>query len=170
MNRLARWVCLAAVLVGLVGCASYQLGDPGEPRVASLRLLPLEDRAAAPQVRGQLQRDLAEAFLQTGTVQLTQSRTSPTLAVVLTQWGTRERTTRSDDTGRAFSVELTLEAEVTLRDAAGGLLLNAVPVRAETTVFADPSLMDAQFQAMPQLTAELAQRIATLVSQPWGEE
>ena len=151
-----RWlVGFGAALLLLLGngCASYQLGDPAEPRV--------------PAVRGPLQRDLSEAFLTSGQVVLTTSDRSATMQVVLTDWGQRERTTRSDDTGRAFSVDLVLQAEVTLVSATGEVLLAAVPVRAETTIFADNSLMDAQFQAMPQLTTELAERIATLVTQPW---
>jgi len=167
MNALVRWWLLLGCMLVTAGCASYHLGDPNEPRVENLRLLPLVDRAGTPQIRSQLQRDLAEAFLQTGTMTLSQSTNRPTLEVVLTDWSQRERTTRSDDTGRAFSVEMRLQAEVTLRDTDGTLLLNAVPVRAETTVFATNSLIDAQFQATPQLTAELAQRIAQLVAHPW---
>ena len=150
----------------LPGCAAYQLGDPSEPLVRAVRLEPVQDRAAVPQIRGLLARDLATSLVRGGQVTLDDDA-GAVLEVVIVRWNTRERTTRVDDTGRAFSVDATLGAEVTLTAADGTRWLDQTFVTAETTLFAEPSLSAAEFQAMPPLSAELAARIAQLVTNPW---
>jgi hypothetical protein len=165
-------------LLGLVsGCSHYQLGTEGKLAFHTLYIAPVENKAKLPQAVAVITNQLREAFIHDGRVSVVDSPTDAdaTLTVSLSSYGRGVATSRPDDTGLARKFNLDLVALCTLRDnRTNTVLFEKRPVSAQQQIFATATPSDAdsvqqqaEYQALPQLAASLAQKIAHTTLDVW---
>jgi outer membrane lipopolysaccharide assembly protein LptE/RlpB len=151
----------------LTGCAHYQLGDASKLPYTSLSIAPIVNQSYAPQVQTYLSEALFTELVNHGRVALLPNGKAETsLKVVLTDYRKRIGATSREDTGRARSLDLTLEAYATLVDKEGNVLY-AQTFSATDSYYADNGSVAAESQAMPLLAHRLAEKIAKAVLGVW---
>lgn len=157
-------------LLGLAGCANYQLGTEGKLTFATLYIEPVENRTLLPQARGLLSTHLRDAFAQDGRVTLVNSpeTADATLQVVIRDFRRDVASVRESDTGLARKFTLTLETACTLRDRRSGQTLFADrPVSTQRDAFTDGGQLQSEFQTLPLLAESLAKKIAHAALDVW---
>jgi hypothetical protein len=160
---------LAASLLALAGCGRYQLGRHAEPPFRSIYIAPVANAAFAPQAQAILTQQIREALLHDGLVQVaTIDHADAVLEVVLRDFQRTVAATRIDDTGLAEKLRLELRADCTLTDSRSGrVYFRNRAVSATADAFPEDRPQQAEFQAMPVLTHNLARRIAYEILQVW---
>lgn len=111
-------VCVALLgWFGSVGCSHYQLGNGGTLAFSRLYVAPIRDDAALPQATALVTSQIRERILRDGRVRLVDSPADAEaiLEVTLTRYERGVATVRPNDTGLARKLELSLQAEATLR-------------------------------------------------------
>jgi len=159
------------------GCAHYQLGTTGKLSFHTLYIAPVENKAALPQSVAIISAQLREAFLRDGRVTMVNSpeEADATLSVSLSRLGREVTSARTDDTGLARKFNLDLTALCTLRDNRNStLIFEKRPVLAEQQIFTtattqqtDSQQLQAEYQALPQLAATLADKITHTTLDVW---
>jgi hypothetical protein len=175
-----RWLypLVALFSLGLFsGCAHYQLGTEGKLSFHTLYLAPVENKARLPQSVAIVSTQLRDAFLHDGRVTLVNSaaEADATLTVSLAHYGRDVTTSRPDDTGLARKFNLNLTAACTLRDnRTGQTLFEKRAVAVEQQIFAtatpqqaDGNQLQAEYQAVPQLAAKLADKVTHATLDVW---
>lgn len=169
------------LLIFLSGCRSYQLGNPAELTFQTLYVKPVQNASYAPQAQALLSSQIREAFILDGRLQIVTNEADAD-AVLLVDLKDYRRSTaireRADTTlGRSF--DLTLEAQVALFDQTSGrYLFQNRRISERSAAFVDnpyaaagapspQSFAQAEYQAMPRITRDLAQKIADEVLSPW---
>jgi hypothetical protein len=179
----AHWRCLILVPALLLSaCSHYQLGTGTELAFTTLYVAPVRNDAVLPQAVAVVSRELRQAFLQDGRVQLVGSaeEADATLHLTLVNYGRTMTTARVEDTGLARKFDLALEAECTLRDErTGTLLLDARRLAVTRQVFTDGDGFSigglpapggqnpAEYQTLPLLAEQLADRVIHAVLDVW---
>lgn len=181
-----RFASLLLICFGLIavlgGCRSYQLGSPAELTFQSIYVKPVQNDSYAPQAQALLSSQIREALIRDGRLRLVTSEDAAdaVLLVTLTDY-IRETATRDrQDTTVGTDFDLTLRAEIALWDQVNGKNLfegrqlsersNAFvddPYRAGA--IRDQGFLQAEYQAMPRITRDLAKKIADEVLSPWEE-
>lgn len=162
----------------MAGCQSYQLGDPAQLDFESIYIKPVTNNSFAPQVQALLSSQIRELFIRESRISMVndQQEADVTLFVNLINYDRDTAARQSNDTVLARSFDLNLYAEVSLFDHNSGSYLFENRVLAQTySVYADnpyeqdqaPSLVQAEYQAMPNLARKLARNIADEVLSPW---
>lgn len=162
-------VGLVGLALLLAGCGHYRLGTPGALTFRTLYLPPVTNEALVPQAVALVSRELRSAFLRDGRVQLVESPESAdtVLAVSLADYGRTATTALPDDTGRARKFDLTLEAEITLTRASSGERLLQRRVAVTRQLFTDGGQLPAEYQTLPLLAQQLADRVTHAVLDVW---
>ncbi|MBL9216375.1 MAG: LptE family protein [Opitutaceae bacterium] len=169
--NLLRFICgIAVILLGLAGCAHYQLGNEGELKFSRLYIAPVASDALVPQSRALVTTALREAFVRDGRVSLVDfpSEADAVLHVKLLGYERSVGVSRQDDTGLARRFDVTLRASATLRDNRSPQVYFADrPLAAKRGVFTDSGLVPAEYQLMPLLAEELAKEALHAVVDTW---
>ncbi|MGF1450892.1 MAG: LPS assembly lipoprotein LptE [Opitutales bacterium] len=161
---------LAAVAVVVAGCAHYALGDGSEPPFDRVWVAPVQNQALVPRASAPVTGAIRDRFLQEpGKLALADqdAANAARLEVVLTDFSRRMITTLPTDTGRGETFQLVLDASVTLRGPDGEVLFRDRPFFAATTAFALANFPNAEYQALPVLAKELADKIHHAVNSVW---
>lgn len=168
LPRLGEW-CLLLLLSALAaGCAGYQLGTGSEPEFETLHISPVRNQTLAPQVRAPLQSALAEAFLRDGTLRLAgKDEAGGVLEVIITDYQRQGVAALPADTGRDFGFLLTLTAQVRLTESARGEVILDRPFTVETPIYATSNLNEVEYQTLPLLLSDLAEKVKDAVAAPW---
>ncbi len=161
----------AAVLL-LLGsaCGHYQLGTTAAPVFASLHIAPVASTPLVPQARPIVSAQLRDAFIRDGRVSLAsdEARADATLLLTLTDYHREVATVRPGDTGLARKFEVTLAAEITLRDnRTGAELFSRRPVTVKRDLFTDGGQLQAEYQLLPLLAADLAEKARHAALDVW---
>lgn len=173
---LALWV---ASFLG--GCKSYQLGHPTELPFKSIYIQPAANDSFAPQAQALLSSQIREAFIRDGRTRLVTSEedADAVLLINLTEYDRSAAARQSADTAVARDFDLNLTAEVSLFDQnKGDYYFQKRELQERSNAFADNPYADrtdvrtqdflqAEYQAMPRLTRDLARKIADEVLSPW---
>lgn len=165
----------------LSGCKSYQFGNPTELPFKSIYIQPVTNGSFAPQAQALLSSQIREAFIRDGRTQVVTSEdeADAVLLVNLTEYGRTAAARQSDDTVLARDFDLALTAKVSLFDQnKGDYYFQGRELRERSNAYADNPYADsgtlptqdflqAEYQAMPRLTRDLARKIADEVLSPW---
>jgi hypothetical protein len=158
------------VWLGLGGCAHYQLGTGGTLAFHTLYAAPIENKTLLPQAHAIVSTALREELLRDGRITLVDSpdQADATLSLVITDYHRDIATVRSDDTGLARKLALTLRATVTLRDNRTGRdLFSQRPVDAEHDAYTDSGQLQSEYQVLPLLAGALAKKVAHATLDVW---
>ena len=162
----------------MAGCQSYQLGDPAQLDFKSIYIKPVTNDSFAPQVQALLSSKIRELFIRDSRTRMVndQREADVILFVNLISYNRDKAARRSNDTVLARNFDLNLNAEISLFDQNSGSYLFEDRVLTQTySTYTDnpyeqvqvPSLVQAEYQAMPNLARKLARKIADEVLSPW---
>lgn len=175
-------VSLLMFAVLLSGCRSYQLGSPAELTFQSIYVQPVTNASYAPQAQALLTSQIREALIRDGRLRLVTSEEAAdaVLFVNLSEYDRETATRDRQDTTVGLDFDLTLHAEVALFDQVNGeYLFQERSLSERSNAFVDDpytpagaprtqSFSQAEYQAMPRLTRDLAKKIADEVLSPWA--
>lgn len=163
------WCALAAVL-GLTGCAGYQLGTGTAQKFATLYIAPVTSEALVPQARVLVTSAVREAFIKDGRVKLvdTAAAAEAVLAITLAGYERSVAVSRTDDTGLARRFDVTLKAQATLTDnRTKQAYFSRRPLDAKRGVFTDSGLVPSEYQGLPLLAEQLANEAVHAALDTW---
>ena len=170
--RLALSLALAGVVVGLAtGCANYQLGT-GAASIGgeTIFIAPVKNTAAIPQAAAPVTRAVRAKFVSDGRVPLARSaaQSDLQLEIELVKYARDFTAVLPSDTALARKFELTLTAHCTLTNRrTGKILFTDREISSTRQIFVDGGQNPAEYQVLPQLAAQLAERISHAVLDVW---
>ncbi|MBS0633529.1 MAG: hypothetical protein JSS11_16590 [Verrucomicrobia bacterium] len=170
LSQLGFLACLATAVVGLGGCARYQLGTAAKLTFSSIYVAPVENKTLLPQAQTVVSTQLRDAFLRDNRVSLVNSPESAdvTLQVVIRDYHRSVQAARSDDTGLARKFALTLGVNCTLRDnRSGKALFTDRQIEVQRDAFTDSGQLQSEYQALPLLAQSLADKVSHTVLDVW---
>lgn len=165
-------VALLAATVGLLaGCANYRLGTPAPSSITSIYIAPVRNDATLPQATALVTAALREAFARDGRLTLAASPAAAdaTLTVTLRDYSRAATTVRPGDTGLARKFDLTVRATATLAPSTADApaLFTDRPLAVTRQIFTDDGQNPAEYQALPLLAEQLADRALHAVLDVW---
>lgn len=181
-TRPITFALLALWVAGFLGgCQSYQFGNPTELPFTSIYIKPATNDSFAPQAQALLSSQIREAFIRDGRTRLVTSEedADAVLLVNLTEYDRKAAARRRDDTALARDFDLILSAEVSLfNQNKGDYYFRGRMLEERSNAYADnpyaapgteqtQDFLQAEYQAMPRLTRDLARKIADEVLSPW---
>lgn len=172
---MSRRVFHAFALTGLLalcsaGCAGYRLGTGSHLEFASLHVAPVQMRALVPQAQPLLTSAVREAFLKDGRVTIATSREAAeaTLQIVVRDYRRDIATVRPGDTGLARKFIVTLAVDATLTSTRdGSAFFSNRRLEAKRDVFTDSGQQHAEYQILPLLAQDLADKLTHAVLDTW---
>jgi outer membrane lipopolysaccharide assembly protein LptE/RlpB len=162
-------ICLICGILGLSGCAQYQLGTSAKVSFSTLYVEPVESETLLPQARAIVSTQLREAFARDGRVTLVNSAEAAdaTLHVTLRDYRREVASVLENDTGLARKFILTLDVACTLTPRAGKDLFTDRIVRVQRDAFTDGGQLQAEYQVVPLLAEALAKKVVHTVLDVW---
>jgi uncharacterized membrane protein len=170
MTRFLPVLCLLTSVLGLAGCAGYQLGTGTQQKFSTLFIAPVTTEALIPQARELVTTQLREAFNKDGRIRLVNSpaEAEAVLQVALSGYDRTVAVSRQDDTGLARRFDVSLRAHATLTDErTKQAFFVRRPLTAKRGVFTDSGLVPSEYQALPLLAEQLANEVAHAVLDTW---
>lgn len=157
--------------VGITGCAHYELGS-GATDLAfrSLYVEPVNNPAALPQAVATFTREVRNAFARDGRVRLAPGpgTADAVLRISLADYDRTFTSVQPTDTALARKFDLNLVATCTLSDPrTGNAWFTDREIRVTRQIFVDDGQNPAEYQAQPQLAAQLADRVVHTVLDVW---
>lgn len=168
--RLATLVFLVAFALGLACCANYHVGTGAEPRFQTLHVSVVKSDVLLPQSVALVTTQVREAFLKDGRVRLVDSaaEADAELTLTLEDYHRDQTVARADDTGLARRYDLILQARATLTDRREQKTVFAnQPLKVTRGVFTDSGQLQSEYQALPLLAEQLAERALHAVLDTW---
>ncbi len=166
MIRALSFVALAFALLAS-GC-NYRMGTEATPPFSSITIDTVKNDSFAPQMQAEIHRQLADSLAQENALHVVSSGGRGRLAVTLTDYRREVAAVNPADTVAAASYQLTLEAKVTLTDAASGkVLFRDRALRATLPAYAQAGFNRTEFQTLPLLSRELAKEIKDAIVGVW---
>ena len=159
-----------AGLIGLAGCAHYQLGTKTRLAFTTLYVAPVENHALLPQARALVATEVREALVKDGRVALVASpeAADATLQVTLAGYNREVAAASSTDTGLARKFALHLRATCTLTDnRTRRPLFSNREIVVTKDAFTDSGQLQAEYQTLPLLASALADQVAHAVLDVW---
>ncbi|KXU35902.1 hypothetical protein AXK11_05065 [Cephaloticoccus primus] len=169
-----------ALAVGLAllgsGCMGYRLGTGAEAPLAfsTLHVAPVKMRALVPQAEAVITGAVREAFANDGRVALAAHPATAGAVLEITVRSYRRETATADpeDTGLARKLSVVLLAELTLRAGEGAetpakTYFRARPIEVRRDIFIDSGQQQAEYQALPLLAQDLADKALHAVLDTW---
>ena len=156
--------------LGFAACANYHLGTGAKVKFSTLFIAPVASTALIPQGQVLITTQLREAFIRDGRVTLVDSpeAAEAVLQLTLTGYDRTVAVSRSDDTGLARRLDLTLKAQATLTAEHGKQTYFARrPLAATRGVFTDSGLIPSEYQTLPLLAEQLADEALHAVLDVW---
>lgn len=169
MTRLAS-LAVSLFLLALSGCASYQLGETAALPYHSIYVAPPKNLSTLPQFEAPLAAALRQSLLQSGPVTLSGSAASDaTLELTVVEIKRDIAAVTAEDVGRGRKFELTVSLELTLREPVEGgqIYIDSREFSVTQDVYSDSGLVDAEYQATPELSRIIAERATELVVDLW---
>ena len=174
-------ISFCLVLLTLSGCRSYHLGHPSELPFESIYIRPAANDSFAPQAQALISADVREAFIRDGRVKVLASEEDAdvVLLINLTEYNRSPGARLTDDTVQAFDFDIKLKSKVSLYDQnKGRYYFQNEMIEADTNAYTQtpyraagsPNTQTyhlAESQAMPQVTREMARRIADRILSVW---
>lgn len=167
---LAATLAIVAALLGLLGCANYQLGTGATPDFTTLYVAPVENHTLVPQARALLSTHLREAFERDGRVTIVNSpeAADATLHVVIQDFDREVASVLESDTRLARKFTLTLSTSCTLRNRHSDKpLFTDRTVSSQRDAFTDGGQLQSEYQTLPLLAEALAKKITHTVLDVW---
>lgn len=167
-----RITALLGVIVSLFlgACASYQMGTSVDLPYKSIAVAPPKNFSSLPQIEGALNAALRHA-IQTSSELTLASGESPdaTLEVSILEIRRDIAAVSAADVGRGRKFELTAKLELSLKkaDGSGQYFFQSRPLSTTQDIYTDSGLVDAEYQAVPQITREMANRISETLADLW---
>lgn len=168
--RLALLASFVALALGLASCANYHLGTGVEPRFQTLHVSVVKSDVLLPQSVALVSTHIREAFLKDGRVRLVDSpaEADAELTLTLEDYHREQTVARADDTGLARRYDLFLQARATLTDRRGKKFVFAnQPLKVTRGVFTDSGQLQSEYQTLPLLAEQLAERALHAVLDTW---
>lgn len=165
-----RLLIAALAILGLAGCAGYQLGTGSVPKFATLFVAPVKTEALVPQARAELTTHVREAFIRDGRVRLVNSpaEADAVLEIVVAGYHRDVAVTRPDDTGLARRFDITLQARASLLNNRGPQpWFTDRVLEARRGAMTDDGLVPAETQLLPILGETLASEAVHAVLDTW---
>jgi hypothetical protein len=160
------WVpCLLFAALWLAGCG-YRLGPAGGQTAGarSLTLQPVVNRTLEPGLSDTLAQSLRQSLQRDGTYRLaTHEAGDVVVTTTITDFRRAGVSYAADDVLTVQDFRLTLTAKVTAKDRATGKVLLDRTVTGFTLARVSDDLGQAERQALPLATQDLAQNITTLL-------
>jgi outer membrane lipopolysaccharide assembly protein LptE/RlpB len=166
MNKIIA-ICFGALVALVLSSCNYHQGRGGQPAFHTLAVSPILNQTMLPQVEPLLDAELREQLLRAGTRIVNKEKADAVLQVTLVEFDRELGAVQEGDSGLARSYSLKLRAEVTLTKADGTVLLNRAPVEVRREPMVDEGVQTAEYQTMPVITRDLAQRICRRILDTW---
>jgi hypothetical protein len=164
------FLCLGLVGLLLSGCSNYRLGTGTELSVRTLYIAPVVNESNLPQAVAPVSAQLRETFLRDARIILvnTPDEADAILTVTLVRYGRESQVRQTVDTGLTRKFDVTLDAEVTLRDTSEKKsIFENRKVQAVRQVFVDSGQLQAEYTNVPLLAEELAKNIRSASLDAW---
>ena len=160
---------LLACLLGFGGCSHYQLGTGATPAFHSVYVEPVANKTTLPQAREIVTTMVREAFERDGRVALANSPSAAdaTLSITIVDYHRDIAAVREGDTGLARKFDLTLGVDCTLRQHDGTALFEKRRIEATREAFTDAGQLQAEYQTLPLLAGNLADKITHAALDVW---
>ena len=168
MRTLAILWATASLLLG--GCASYHLGEPAALPYSSVAVSPPRNLSTLPQLEGPLNAALRQAIQQSGQLSLaTGSSSDATLELTVLDARRKIAAVTSEDVGRGRKFELIVELELTLKQPGenGRAFIDSRKFSVTRDIFSDSGQINAEHQAIPEISSQIAERVAELLVDLW---
>lgn len=169
-----RSVFASLLLLGLLwtaaGCSHYQLGTGAEPRFSTLHISVVKSDVILPQAVALVTAQLRESFIKDGRVRLLDSPADAqaVLEITLDDYTRGVTVSRADDTGLARRFDVTLHAHATLTDnRTRQPIFSRQPLSATRGVFTDSGQIQSEYQALPLIAAQLADKALHAALDNW---
>lgn len=162
-----RFFVLMLILGGLVGCSNYKAGYPiDRTHLKTVFVLPAKTRALAAQMSGVLSQQMREAILRYGTLKLAKTieAADVVLETEITHYGRSIGTVDEYDTDVAKTLSLNASVKCSLYNHQEKVFFKDQSFSASVSINATDSAQLIEYQRMPQLTRELAQKIAMYIA------
>lgn len=160
----------AVLLLSGTACSHYQLGTGAAPDFATIHVAPVALRVLIPQAQALVSTQLRETFIRDGRVTPVHQDTGAdvVLTVTLLKYERVVATVRAGDTGLARKFDVTLSAELTLRDNRRGIdRFTRRPVAVKRQLFTDSGQIQSEYELLPLLAADLAEKVRHSVLDVW---
>lgn len=165
----------------LGACRSYQLGHPTKLPFDNIYIQPAANDSFAPQAQALVSADVREAIIRDGRVKLLSNEEDAdvVLLINLTDYERSPGARSNVDTVKAFDFDIILTASVSLYDQnSGQYLFQNETIDARTNAYTENPYAPAgtlntqtyhiaERQAMPQISREIARKIADRVLSAW---
>lgn len=170
-HRVGLFALGLALITLSIGCANYQLGTgAAEPDFQSIYIAPVSNPAGTPQVVAPVTRAIRTHFLNDGRAAIVNSPASAEvlLEVTLVSYSRDFTAVLPTDTALARKFEITITALCTLRDQRNGtVLFSNREIKSTRQIFVDGGQNPAEYQVIPHLAEQLAERICHAVLDVW---
>lgn len=154
----------------LSGCASYQLGEPTSLPYKSIAVAAPRNSSTLPQLEAALTSATRSALQQSGALDLATGSTSDAVLLLHVLEVRREiAAVNSNDVGRGRKFELEIDVELTLENTASpnSPFIDRRLFTIKQDVFTDSGLVDAEYQAMPEISRLVAERATEILTDRW---
>jgi hypothetical protein len=168
--RLLKSLLTVALLLGGSACSHYRLGTGAAPDFTTIHVAPVLSRALIPQAQPLVSAQIREAFIRDGRVtpENNAAIADVVLTVTLLSYAREVATVRPGDTGLARKFDVTLTAELTLRDNRSGTdRFTRRLVAVKRQLFTDSGQVQAEYELLPLLAADLAKKARHAVLDVW---
>lgn len=166
--KFAFWLGLAVLLTA--GCAGYRLGTGSQLEFSTLHVAPVQMKALVPQAQPILTSAIRDAFMKDGRLALVShpAADGASLQVIVRDYRRDVATVRPGDTGlaRKFIVTLTVEASLA-NPADGRIFFTGRVIEVKRDVFTDSGQQQAEYQILPLLAQDLADKLTHAVLDTW---
>lgn len=172
MRRIFHSLFAIVTIAALAGCASYQLGQPGESdSYRSVYVKPVRNESAFPMLKASLTASIRKAIADTGYLDVASSGSADTVLETRVISVNREiAAVSSIDVGRGRKYELEFETLCSLYQKIDGQLkpvfLNR-RILVKQDIFADSGQVNAEHQAGPEIAKKIAQRVTESIIDTW---
>ena len=165
--RLLRLLFTVGAAAVLGGCAGYRLGPTGGQVAGekSVQILPFANRTPEARLADAVTAALRKELQRDGTFRLvTHDPGDIIVSGALTGYSRREISLVPSDVATAQDYNLSLTAQVTVRERGSDKVILDQAVTSHTLVRVGPDLPSSERQALPLLATELARRVTALLA------
>lgn len=172
MRRIFHTLFAIGTMVALAGCASYQLGQPGDSdSYRSVYVKPVRNDSTFPMLKASLTASIRKSIADTGYLDVASSGSADTVLETRVISVNREiAAVSSIDVGRGRKYELEFETLCSLYQKIDGQLepvfLNR-RILVKQDIFADSGQVNAEHQAGPEIAKKIAQRVTESIVDTW---
>ncbi len=172
MRRFFHTLLALGTFIAFSGCASYQMGQPGESdSYRSVYVKPVRNDSTFPMLKASLTASIRKAIADTGYLDVASSGSADSVLETRVISVNREiAAVSSIDVGRGRKYELEFETLCSLYQNVGGQLepvfLNR-RILVKQDIFADSGQVNAEHQAGPEIAKKIAQRVTESIVDTW---